>query len=110
MENASKLYVYGGPHTGQIMPLLFALGYNLTDWVPYAATITMELFVNTNYEYFVLISYNGMPLRIPQCVDDKEMRYNLCEWKLFEAWMQEVTPTIAECPNMKIDQYLQQNV
>ena len=106
IENArngidEKLYVYGGHHSGQIMPLLFAFGYNLTKWVPLSSVITLELFEKSD-EYFVLISYNGTPLQIPQCCIGREADYKLCEWKLFEKWMREITPTQNECPNMKL--------
>ena len=110
VENArngidEKLYVYGGHHSGQIMPLLFAFGYNLSKWVPLSSVITLELFEKNN-EYFVLISYNGTPLQIPQCCTGREADYKLCEWKMFEKWIEEITPTQDECPNMKLEQPL----
>ena len=108
-KSISRLYIYGGHDTKPIIPLLSAFQYNLTHWVPYAATIVLELFQNKNSEYFILISYNGNPIKISVC-DYITTEYNLCEWDLFEQWIFQVTPTLKECPNMKIEQYLTQNV
>ena len=81
--------------------------------MPYAATITLELFANEEREHFAQVSYNGEILRIPQCeAERKDANYKLklCAWHRFERWIRRIVPTTQECPDMKIGHYLHENV
>ncbi|ETV72467.1 hypothetical protein, variant 1 [Aphanomyces astaci] len=70
--NTSRFALYSG-HDDTVMPLLAALGGSqwLQDWPPYAAYLSFELYENNSGSHFVRFVYQGQPLTVPGCQDDK---------------------------------------
>jgi len=94
-------YLYSGHDTGPMMPMLGALNQYFDSWVPYASLITLELFQNkANQEYFVMASYNGNILQLPQPCDSNENQYSMCSWNKFVEYMTPMIPTDSDCPGM----------
>ena len=99
-DDVYKMYLYGG-HDSGVIPIIGALGYDITEWVPYADIVAFELFKRkSNGQYFVLMSYNGEILAPSMCDCDAN-EYQLCSWNKFKDFMQKVTPTQSECPGMR---------
>ncbi|ETO25980.1 hypothetical protein RFI_11157, partial [Reticulomyxa filosa] len=102
MNNSTPLfYLYSGHDTGPMMPLLGALNQYIDVWVPYASLITLELFQSKqNQQYFVLASYNGNILQLPQPCDCNQNPYSLCSWQKFVQYITPMIPTESECPGI----------
>lgn len=105
-DSLAKFYLYSG-HDDNMVAMLGALGYNVTDWVPYASLISIELFVDTTQmghsdtgDIYVLTSYNGEILTLPEPCDCNTNEYNLCSWKLFQSFIEQMIPSKEECPGM----------
>ena len=65
-QNAVKLNLYSG-HDTTLLPLLSALGIDISNWPPYASNIIFELYrknVSGKSEYFVKVLYNGEEQRV----------------------------------------------
>lgn len=100
-NSSSLFYLYSGHDTGPMMPMLGALNQYVEAWVPYASLITLELFQNkSSKEYFILASYNGNILQLPQPCDCDTNEYSMCSWDKFVNYMTPMIPTDSECPGM----------
>jgi lysosomal acid phosphatase len=60
-------YVLFSAHDSTIMSLMGALGVPLADIPHYAADLNFALFQNAANQFYIRVTYNGEPVRIPDC-------------------------------------------
>ncbi|EQC31673.1 hypothetical protein SDRG_10838 [Saprolegnia diclina VS20] len=65
-------FVLSAVHDSTLMPLLAALGGDvyLTEWVPYASHVTLELYARDGGSFFFRLTYLGKPLPVPHCTSE----------------------------------------
>ena len=98
MVGCMCMYVYIGP----MLPILGALGYKLKKWTPYASLVTMELFESKQESgaFYVLTSYDGEVLTLPEPCDCDANENRMCSWDRFVEFMTPMIPTQEECPGL----------
>jgi hypothetical protein len=67
-EQTTKLkYVLLSGHDSSIMSVLSAMQAPVSTWPPYASDVNFLLFETPDKKYYVKISYNNQPVKIPAC-------------------------------------------
>lgn len=67
LQKSDLKYALFSGHDITILSVMSALDNPLTEPPYYASDLNFSLFQNANKNYYVIVSYNGKPVRIPGC-------------------------------------------
>lgn len=69
-QGSTLKYLLLSGHDSTILSVLSTLSVPQDKEVPYASDLQLMMFVNAAHQYYLIVNFNGIPLKLPACHDN----------------------------------------